>query len=165
DRYDRGEYFLSDLIMAGIMATEFVNALKPHLPTSNAGSKGRIVIGTVEGDIHDIGKNLVSTMLSVNGFEVIDVGVDVPPEKFVDVVERLNPDILAMSCLLTIGLPAIRSTVELIRRRGLDVKIMVGGRPITEDFAGELGVGYGRDAIQAVKIAVELTANKYGEVI
>ncbi|MEM2961963.1 MAG: cobalamin-dependent protein [Candidatus Bathyarchaeia archaeon] len=156
DKYDVGEYFLSDLIMAGIMATEFVEALKPHIPSLGVESKGRIIIGTVEGDIHDIGKNLVSTMLSVNGFEVLDIGVDVSPEKFVDSVERFKPDILAMSCLLTAGLPAIRNTLQLLRMRGLNVKVMIGGRPITREFAEELGVGYGRDAIQAVKVALEL---------
>ncbi|MBS7644886.1 MAG: cobalamin-dependent protein [Candidatus Bathyarchaeia archaeon] len=156
DKYDVGEYFLSDLIMAGIMATEFVEALKPHIPSLGVESKGRIIIGTVEGDIHDIGKNLVSTMLSVNGFEVLDIGVNVSPEKFVDSVERFKPDILAMSCLLTAGLPAIRNTLQLLRMRGLNVKVMIGGRPITREFAEELGVGYGRDAIQAVKVALEL---------
>lgn len=161
DRYDRGEYFLSDLIMAGIMATEFVNTVKPHLSPSLTGSKGRIIIGTVEGDIHDIGKNLVSTLLSTNGFEVVDVGVDVPPEKFVENVKRYKPDILAMSCLLTVGFSAIRRTVKLLRESGLRVKVMIGGRPITEEFAEELDVSYGRDAIQAVKVALEL-ANREG---
>ncbi|MEM2123487.1 MAG: cobalamin-dependent protein [Candidatus Bathyarchaeia archaeon] len=158
DKYDAGEYFLSDLIMAGIMATEFVEALKPHIHSSMVESKGRIVIGTVEGDIHDIGKNLVSTMLSVNGFEVLDLGVDVPPEKFLESVERFKPDILAMSCLLTVGIPAISDTVEILRGKDLNVKVMIGGRPITRDFAEELGVGYARDAIQAVKVALELTS-------
>jgi methanogenic corrinoid protein MtbC1 len=160
DRYDKGEYFLSDLIMAGIMATEFVDALRPHLPIPTIKSKGKVIIGTIEGDIHDIGKNLVSTMLSVNGFDIIDIGVDVPPEKFVENVEKLKPDILAISCLLTVGLPGIRRTVDLLRMKGLNVKVMIGGRPITRDFAEELGVGYGRDAVQAVKVALELTGGK-----
>lgn len=160
DKYDRGEYFLSDLIMAGIMATEFVNTIKPHLSSSMAGAKGRVVIGTVEGDIHDIGKNLVSTLLSVNGFEVVDVGVDVPPEKFVESVKRYKPDILAMSCLLTVGLSAIRRTIKRLKDSGLKVKVMIGGRPITEEFADGLGVSYGRDAVQAVKVALELASER-----
>jgi 5-methyltetrahydrofolate--homocysteine methyltransferase len=162
DKYDGGEYFLSDLIMAGIMATEFVDTLKSYIPSSTIKSRGRVVIGTVKGDVHDIGKNLVSTMLSVNGFEVIDVGVDVSPEKFVESIERFKPDILAMSCLLTVGLPAIKCTVELLNRKGLNVKVMIGGRPITRDFAEELCVSYGRDAIQAVKVALKLTGERKG---
>lgn len=156
-RYESGRYFLSDLIMAGIMATELTNMLKPYLAKVDAKVKGKVVIGTVKGDIHDIGKNLVASMLSSQGFEVIDIGVDVPPEKFLDSVKQHKPDILAMSCLLTIGMPEMQKTVELIKQSGLGVKTMVGGRPITKEFANEIGAdGYGRDAFEATSIAVKL---------
>lgn len=160
-RYEEGKYFLSDLIMAGIMATELTNMLKPHLTEAYAKQIGKVVIGTVKGDIHDIGKNLVASMLSSQGFEVVDIGVDVPPERFIDSIKQYKPDILAMSCLLTIGMPEMQKTIELIKQNNLDVKTMVGGRPITQEFANEIGAdGYGKDAFEAMHVARRLIGEK-----
>jgi len=159
-KYEVGEYFLSDLIMGGLMATEFTNMVKPYLTPAEAKPEGKVVIGTVKGDIHDIGKNLVTAMLSSQNFEVIDIGVDVPPERFAESVKQYKPDIVAMSCLLTIGMPEIQKTIELIRRNNLKVEIMIGGRPITREFADELGVKYGRDAFEAVKVARMLVESR-----
>lgn len=154
-RYDSGEYFLSDLIMAGIMATDVTNLIKPRISSSTK-LRGKVLIGTVEGDIHDIGKNLVINMLSTQGYDVSDLGVNVPPEEFVIKVQQQQPDVLAMSCLLTMGLEKIERTINLIEKNGLSVKIIIGGRCVTEDFAKRLGVEYGEGALKAIKLVSSL---------
>jgi 5-methyltetrahydrofolate--homocysteine methyltransferase len=156
ERYEKGEYFLSDIIMAGVMATELTNKIKPHFTPADSKPKGKIVIGTVEGDIHDIGKNLVITMLSTHGYEVIDIGVDIPSEKFIESIEKYKPKILAMSCLLTVGMPAIEKTINLIKEKEMNVKILIGGRPITQEYADKLGVYYAKEAFQTVKKVEDL---------
>lgn len=155
-KYESGEYFLMELILAGNLASEVTNMLRPYLKAKRRISRGKVVIGTVEGDLHDIGKNIVISMLSSAGFEVIDLGVDVSAEKFIDAVKRENPDILAMSCLLTVGLPHMREVIEKLKEKGLrdKVKVMVGGRPVTPEYAREIGAdAYGADAVDAVNIA------------
>lgn len=159
EKYERGEYFLSELIMAGIMASEIANTLKPHLGRSTEKPIGKVVIGTVRGDLHDIGKNIVIAMLSSRGFSVIDLGIDVPCEKFVETVEKERPDILAMSCLLTVAMDEMRKVIEELSKVGLrgNIKVMVGGRPISLQFAELIGAdAYGSNAIKAVKIAKAL---------
>ena len=156
-KYEEGEYFLSELIMSGIMAQELSKMLRPHLQSSSNQVLGKVVIGTVKGDLHDIGKNLVSIMLSSVGFEVIDLGVDVSKEKFIEAVEKENPNIVGMSCLLTIAMDEMKETLDGLAEAGLrkKVRVLVGGRPITLDFAREIGAdGYGSDAIEAVDAAV-----------
>ena len=155
-KYEQGEYFLSELIMSGIMAQELSVMLKPHLRTDGGQFLARIAIGTVKGDLHDIGKNLVSTMLSSAGFEIRDLGVDVLPEKFVEVVEKEKPRIIAMSCLLTAAVDAMKNVMDRLAESGLrrGVRVLVGGRPITPDFVERIGAdGYGTDAIEAVTAA------------
>ena len=159
ERYERGEYFLSELIMAGIISSEISEMLRPHLTRTSVKPVGKVVIGTVRGDLHDIGKNIVSMMLSSAGFEVIDLGIDVPPEKFIEAIKNEKPNIVAMSCLLTVALEEMRNTMEEIRKSGLRdaVKIMIGGRPVTREFAAEIGAdAYGSDAVEAVKVAKTL---------
>jgi len=154
-KYERGEFFLSELIMSGIMAQEVSQLLKSHMPNSTT-SLATVVIGTVKGDIHDLGKNLVSMMLTSAGFDVVDLGVDVPADKFVEAVRARIPQIAAMSCLLTTAMNQMKETVTNLDEIGLrkNVKILVGGRPITPDFAREIRAdGYGEDAIQALKVA------------
>ena len=156
-KYEEGEYFLSELIMSGIMAQELSKMLRPYLQSSSNQVLGKVVIGTVKGDLHDIGKNLVSIMLSSVGFEVIDLGVDVSKEKFIEAVEKENPNIVGMSCLLTIAMDEMKETLDGLAEAGLrkKVRVLVGGRPITLDFAREIGAdGYGSDAIEAVDAAV-----------
>jgi len=156
-KYEEGEYFLSELIMSGIMAQELSKMLRPYLQSSSNQVLGKVVIGTVKGDLHDIGKNLVSIMLSSAGFEVIDLGVDVSKEKFIEAVEKENPNIVGMSCLLTIAMDEMKETLDGLAEAGLrkKVRVLVGGRPITLDFAREIGAdGYGSDAIEAVDAAV-----------
>ncbi len=154
--YEDGEYFLSDLIHSGIMATKLTEIVKPLLSAS-AETSGKVLIGTVRGDIHDIGKNLVISMLTSQGFEVIDAGVDVTLEKFLESAEASKPDVLATSCLLTVGIPETEKVVKAIKKRGLEVKTLVGGRAVTPEFAREIGAdGYAKDAIEAVKVARRL---------
>jgi 5-methyltetrahydrofolate--homocysteine methyltransferase len=155
-KYEEGEYFLSELVMSGIMAQELSVMLKPYLRRDESQSLAKIVIGTVKGDLHDIGKNLVSTMLSSAGFEVQDLGVDVPPEKFVEIVKKEKPRVVAMSCLLTVAMDAMKNVMNRLTESGFRsrVKVLVGGRPITSDFAEQIGAdGYGADAIEAASVA------------
>ncbi|MBS7609457.1 corrinoid protein [Candidatus Bathyarchaeota archaeon] len=162
-KYEEGEYFLMELILSGLMASEVAALLKPYLRAQTRQSMGKVVIGTVEGDLHDIGKNIVATMLSAGGFEVIDLGVDVTAEKFVEAVEKEKPDILAMSVLLSIGLPHMAEVIRRLEKVGLRnrIKIMVGGRPVTEEYARQIGAdAYGSDAIEALRIAQEWMRGK-----
>lgn len=155
-KYERGEYFLSELVMTGIMAQELSSMLKPYLQRDGGEFLAKIAIGTVQGDLHDIGKNLVSTMLSSAGFEIRDLGVDVPPEKFVQIVNNEKPRIVAMSCLLTVAMDAMKKVMGQLVESGLrsEVKVLVGGRPITPEFAEGIGAdGYGENAIEAVDVA------------
>ena len=155
-KYERGEFFLSELIMSGIMAQEITNILKPHLQSTKNESLGKVVICTVKGDVHDLGKNLVIMMLSSSGFDVIDLGVDVPPEKLVNAIVGENPAIAAMSCLLTTAMDQMKTTIDQLTTVGVRkrVKILVGGRPITSEFSKEIGAdGHALDAIEAVNVA------------
>ncbi len=155
-KYEEGQFFLSDLIMSGLLAQEVSNILSPRLAHSEREFAGRVVIGTVKGDIHDLGKNLVSMMLSSAGFEIVDLGVDVTSERFVEAVRNENPSIAAMSCLLTSAMDEMKNTINRMERTGVRgrVKVVIGGRPISPDFAKEIGAdGYGEDAIQAVDAA------------
>ncbi len=158
DKYGAGEVFLTELMMAAEAMKAAVEVLKPEILKRGSSLKtlGKVLIGTVEGDIHDIGKNLVATMLMVNGFEVIDLGADVPVEVFVQKVKELKPNILGMSALLTTTMPKQKEVIEKLREEGLrdKVKVLVGGAPVTEEWAREIGAdGYAPNAIEAVKVA------------
>jgi 5-methyltetrahydrofolate--homocysteine methyltransferase len=142
-----------------------MGVLAPRLIEAGVKPVGKVVIGTVKGDLHDIGKNLVMMMLKGAGFEVEDCGIDVPPEKFIETVKRTGPQILAMSSLLTTSMPAMRSTIEGLKNENIrqTLKIMVGGAPVTEGFAQEIGAdGYGKDAAEAVDIAREFIGQEVG---
>jgi len=157
--YGRGEAFLPDLIMAGEAMKEGLRLLEPLIRRRGGARRGRVLLGTVEGDHHDIGKNIVAALLRANGFEVIDLGVDVPVEEFVEAVRRFEPDILGLSALMTTTVPLQRRVIERLEELGLrdKVKILVGGGAVTPDMAREIGAdAYGRDALDAVKKAIEL---------
>jgi corrinoid protein of di/trimethylamine methyltransferase len=161
ERYERGEYFVADMIVAAEIFNEAMRIVKPMILESKKRFKplGRVVIGTVYGDIHDIGKNLVATVLEANGFEVIDLGVDVAVEKFVEAVKKYQPDILGMSALLTTTMPHMREVIEALKKEGLreKVKVIVGGAPVTEQFAREIGAdGYAESAFKAVEVCKRL---------
>ncbi|WP_455364758.1 cobalamin B12-binding domain-containing protein [[Eubacterium] cellulosolvens] len=158
-KYQKGDLFLSDLIMAGLMANTVSALLDPYFKTDYKGTLGIVVIGTVKGDLHDIGKNLVRVLLESTGFKVIDLGVDVNPDKFIEAIVSYSPQILAMSCLLTAAIDEIKNVMTLLRERGLreEVKVLIGGRPITKELAQEIGAdGYSADAIEAVDMAQRL---------
>jgi 5-methyltetrahydrofolate--homocysteine methyltransferase len=168
DMFERGEYFISDLIVASEIFKEVMKVLEPLIMKEKEVMKpvGRVVIGTIEGDIHDIGKNLVATMLRVNGFEVIDLGVDVSPQKFVEAVKQYNPDIVGMSALLTSTMMNMRKVIETLEKEGLrdKVKVIVGGAPITEEFAKRIGAdAYGENAIIAVDVCRRLVEELKGK--
>ncbi len=157
-RFEHGEYFLPELIMGGDILKRITEIIKPKMKASHAESKklGTIVFGTVKGDIHDIGKDIVIFMLDVNGFEVHDLGVDVPAEKFVGKMKEVNPDIVGLSGFLTITFDAMKETVEAIKAVGYRdrVKIMVGGGTVTEDVKEYAGAdGFGENAMDAVVLA------------
>jgi 5-methyltetrahydrofolate--homocysteine methyltransferase len=159
-KYEENEYFIADLIAAVEIFNESMNILKPKiLEKKETKLIGKVVIGTVEGDIHDVGKNLVKILLEVNGFEVVDLGVDVSVERFVEAVKRYKPDIVGMSTLLTSTMMNMRNTIEMLEREGLrdNVKIVIGGAPATQQFAESIGAdAYGENAFKAVEICKNL---------
>lgn len=161
DWFARGDYFLPELVASAEAMKAAMAVLEPALREQKAERKvlGRVVLGTVQGDIHDIGKSIVGSMLSAAGFEVYDLGVDVPGETFVAKVREVGADILGLSALLTTTMPRQREVVELLAEKGLrdKVKVIVGGAPVTEDWARKCGAdAYGEDAIRAVRVAKEL---------
>ena len=150
EKFKNNEIFVPEMLVAARAMKKGVDVLKPHLAGGSAGVAGKMIIGTVAGDLHDIGKNLVAMMIESAGFEVIDLGVDVPVEKFIEAV-RENPDVkvVGVSALLTTTMPSLKDTVAAIAAEDFrkDVKIMVGGAPITQEFADEIGAdGYSEDA-------------------
>lgn len=162
EQFKNNEIFVPEMLVAARAMKKGVEVLKPHLSGGSASVAGKVIIGTVAGDLHDIGKNLVAMMIESAGFEVIDLGVDVPADKFVEAV-RENPDvkIVGLSALLTTTMPAMKNTVEVLNAadfRG-SIKVMVGGAPITEEFAKEIGAdAYTADAASAAQKAKELAA-------
>jgi 5-methyltetrahydrofolate--homocysteine methyltransferase len=156
EQFENGDLFLPEMLAAAMTMKAGVEILKPHLAGGDSKAAGIVVIGTVQGDIHDIGKNLVAMMLEGAGFEVADVGIDVPPEDFVKAVEEKKPQVVGLSALLTNTMPAVKMTIDALQEAGLrdQVKIMIGGAPVTQEFADEVGAdGYASDAAGAVNIA------------
>jgi 5-methyltetrahydrofolate--homocysteine methyltransferase len=164
ERYEKGSYFLPELILAGEMLAQITELLKPELAKlPEVKRHGKVVIGTVEGDIHDIGKNIVSFMLDVSGFEVLDLGVDVPPQKFVEAIGDFKPQVVALSGFLTLAFEAMKGTVTAIEEAGLrdDVKIMLGGGQVNQEISDYAGAdAYGNDAMAGVSLAREWVGGK-----
>ncbi len=159
NRYEKGDYFLSELIMAATVMNEGMEALRPHLKGGLTANAGKAVIGTVEGDLHDIGKNIVASLLRSAGFEVNDLGTDVPPARFVESVKEDKPDLLCMSTLLSVSMFKVKETIGKIEDADLrkHVKILVGGRCLNDKIASEMGAdAFGEDAWDAVNKAKKL---------
>ncbi|MDI3536632.1 MAG: hypothetical protein PWP16_481 [Eubacteriaceae bacterium] len=159
EKFSAGDYFVSDLMMSGEMFKEVGEMLEPHLAGKTGESLGKVVLGTVEGDIHDIGKDLVYIMLKSGGFDVIDVGVDAKPEAFVDALKESGAPVLALSCLLTTCYDSILNTVKAVEAAGLrdQVKIIIGGGPTDESVVTYTGAdAVGDDAQSAVRICKEM---------
>jgi corrinoid protein of di/trimethylamine methyltransferase len=160
-RFECEEYFVPELLLAGRAMKGALEIIRPMLTASGAQPTGRVVIGTVKGDLHDIGKNIVAAMLEGGGFEVTDLGADVPPQKFVNAVKTANPNLVCLSALLTVTMPAMKTTIEALAAAGLrdKVKVMIGGAPVTQRYADEIGAdGYGENAAVAVSVARKLVA-------
>jgi 5-methyltetrahydrofolate--homocysteine methyltransferase len=157
DRFKHNEIFVPEMLIAARAMKEALKVLEPSLVAAGVKPEHTAVIGTVEGDLHDIGKNLVAMMWKGANIEVIDLGVNVPAARFIESIKENRPKLLGLSALLTTTMPAMRDTVKAVRDAGLAIKIMVGGAPITREFAREIGAdGYSPDAGSAVDAAVEL---------
>lgn len=161
EKMESGDMFIPEVLMSAQAMAGAVEILKPLLAEGDSSSAGKVVIGTVKGDLHDIGKNLVVMMMESAGFEVIDVGVDVAPEKFVEAIKTNKPTIVGLSALLTTTMPMMKKTIMTIEESGLrdSLKIIVGGAPVNQAFADEIGAdGYAPDAGAASKLAKALYA-------
>jgi corrinoid protein of di/trimethylamine methyltransferase len=160
-RFEKNEYFVPELLIAARAMKTALQLVAPLLKAKGAQPAGRVAIGTVKGDLHDIGKNLVAAMLEGGGFEIIDLGVDVTPEKFIAAVKEKNANLIALSALLTTTMPMMKTTVESLKTSGVrsQVKIMIGGAPVTQKYAEEIGAdGYADNASSAVTLARSLVA-------
>ena len=166
-RFERGDWFVPEMLIAGRAMSGALEILRPLLAQTGAQSVGTFVMGTVKGDVHDIGKNLVNIMLEGAGFTVIDLGVQTPPEKFIAAIEEHQPDVVGMSAFLTTTMPMFKANINAIEKAGLRDKviIMVGGAPVTQEYADVVGAdGYAADAATAVRLAKELIAAKRASV-
>lgn len=161
-RFETNEYFVPELLMAARAMQESMKILNPLLVASGVAKIGRVVIGTVKGDLHDIGKNIVASMMEGGGFEVIDLGVDVSTEKFITAAQQSSGKVIvALSALLTTTMPQMRGVIEALNAAGMreQVKVIIGGAPVTDGFAREIGAdGYSNNASQAVTLAKQLLA-------
>jgi 5-methyltetrahydrofolate--homocysteine methyltransferase len=156
EKYERHEYFLSELAFAGHIMKSVMDLLNPYFEASREGRLGKFLIGTVKGDLHDIGKNIVSTMLTGAGFEVYDLGIDVPDEKFLKKALEIQPDFIGMSSLLTTTMLNMKSVIKLLQENGSrkNLKIFVGGAVVTQSFADEIGADfYAKDAMECTQKA------------
>jgi corrinoid protein of di/trimethylamine methyltransferase len=160
-RFECEEYFVPEMLLSARAMKASMEIVRPLLAAAGAEPAGRVAIGTVKGDLHDIGKNLVASMLEGGGFEVIDLGADVAPRRFVEAVATRNANLVALSALLTVTMPAMKTTIDALEAAGLrgKVKIMVGGAPVTAQYAHAIGAdGYGESAATAVALARKLVA-------
>jgi 5-methyltetrahydrofolate--homocysteine methyltransferase len=158
-RFEAQEYYIPEMLLSARAMKSALEILRPLLAASGAQPTGRVVLGTVKGDLHDIGKNMVGSMLEGAGFEVFDIGIDVSSEKFIEAVKTKNPHILALSALLTTTMPEMKKVIDSLAQAGIrsQVKILIGGAPITQDFATSIGAdGYGENASSAVTVSRSL---------
>jgi len=158
-RFEAGDFFVPEMLISARAMQGGMALLKPHLQKGGVQSSGKVVIGTVKGDLHDIGKNLVALMLEGAGFEIKDLGTDVAAEDFIAAIKSEKPDILALSALLTTTMPSMKQTIEAVKEAGLrdQVKVIIGGAPVTEDYSRQIGAdGFSPDASRAVGLAESL---------
>lgn len=163
ERFECGDFYIPELLTAARAMKASVEILKPHLVEAHVEPVAKAVLGTVAGDLHDIGKNLVGMMLEGAGFQIVDLGIDVQPAAFVDAVKTERPDVLGLSALLTTTMRNMKSTIEALDEAGLRqrVRVIVGGAPITEEFANQIGAdGFAPDAGRAVHVAKQLLGMK-----
>src|SRR6187200_784534 len=166
-RFERGDFFVPEMLIAGRAMSGALELLRPLLAQTDAEPIGTFLMGTVKGDVHDIGKNLVDIMLEGAGFKVVDIGVQVAPESFIEAIQEHKPDVVGFSAFLTTTMPMFKVNIEALEKAGLrdDVIVMVGGAPVTQEYADVVGAdGYAPDASSAVKKAKELVARQRGAV-
>ena len=157
EKFKNGEIFVPEMLVAARAMKKGVDVLKPHLAGGSAGVAGKMIIGTVAGDLHDIGKNLVALMLRNYGYEVIDLGKDVPADKIIAAAKEHNASIIVLSALMTTTMMRMKDTIALKQKENLNVKVMIGGAVTTQSFADEIGAdGYSKDAADAVRLAKKL---------
>jgi 5-methyltetrahydrofolate--homocysteine methyltransferase len=158
--FEEGEYFVPELLLSARAMYAALDLLRPHLAAANSKPAGKAVLGTVQGDLHDIGKKLVVIMLEGNGYEVTDLGADVPPDRFVEAVRDTGSQLVGLSALLTTTLPAMENTLRAIKNAHPSVNVIVGGAPVTQAYADSIGAdGFGRDANAAVSLARQLVGD------
>jgi len=165
EKFEKGEYYLSELVVAAEVMKEGLKVVTPYLKGESAKKLGTVVIATIEGDHHDLGKNIVSSLLRVQGFEVIDLGVDVATEKIIGAVKEHRPSIVGMSALLTLTMPRMGEVIEALKADGMreKVKVILGGTPITEEFAASIGADHKAvNALEGVKKCVEWVSSQGG---
>ena len=156
-KFKANEVYVPEVLIAARAMASGMQILEPLLAASGIKPRGKVVVGTVKQDLHDIGKNLVAMMLKGGGYQVTDVGVDVDPAKFVEAAKKVNADIVAISALLTTTMPNMKAVVDVMKQAGLKVKVMIGGAPVTQGYADEIGAdGYAPDAASAVDLAKSL---------
>ncbi len=161
EKMESGDMFIPEVLNCAMNMSAALEILKPHLPEDGGKAGGRVIIGTVKGDLHDIGKNLVAMMIESAGMTVFNLGVDIAPEKFVEKIKENDVQIVALSALLTTTMPMMKQVVDAINESGLrdQVKIIIGGAPVTQEFANQIGAdGYAADAGSAAKLAKQLAA-------
>ena len=155
EKYENKEYFLAELLIAGEIMNRVLTVLEPHLKMEKAEATGKVVIGTVKGDLHDLGKSIVITLLKSAGFDVYDIGIDVPADKFVEKVKETKAEILALSALLTTSMMEMKEVIDALKKAGIreSVKVVIGGHPVSEKFAKEIGAdAYGENAFMGSEI-------------
>lgn len=158
EKFETGEYFLSELVVAGDVMREGLKIINPYIKEDDAKRREKMVIATVEGDMHDIGKSIVATLLMARGFEVVDLGVDIPAEKIVDAVREHKPAILGLSALLTVTMPKMGEVIEALRAAGLreEVRVIIGGSSVSVQFAESIGADHGsNNAVEGVEKCAE----------
>jgi len=159
DKYEREEYFVPEIVLCADAMYAGIEVLRPYIKPEKVKKTGKVVIGVVEGDIHDIGKNLVKIMLDTAGFEVYDLGRDVPLGKFIEKAEEVKADIIAMSTLMSTTMDGMGRVIEMLKEKGIrrNYKVIIGGGPISQSFADKIGAdGYGKDAVEALKLAKKI---------
>lgn len=155
--FKAGDMYVPEVLMSAKAMSSGIALLKPLMTDTDMPSAGKVIIGTVKGDLHDIGKNLVAMLLEGSGFAVVNIGIDIEPEKFVAAVKEHNADIVAMSALLTTTMTKMKDTIELIKEEGLNVKCIIGGAPVSQEYANTIGAdGFAPDAASAVDLCKQL---------
>lgn len=159
DKFEKGEYFLPEMLMSAMAMKEGMKVLRPLLAENDVRTSGVVVLGTVSGDIHDIGKSIIGAMLEAVGFSIIDLGADVDLDKFAQAAKQNDADLIGLSALLTTTMVGMKDVVESVKEAGLKAKVMVGGAPVSQEFADQIGAdGYAPDAPSAARKARELVS-------